>query len=82
MARFLAPPDREYAMLSTTEWPAVEPVDVEVGDASRLAEDYPAFAEDLQRFVQRPTAEAAPPTSLISVASAGGTMRAPLAWGR
>ena len=44
-------------MLSTTEWPAVEPVDVEVGDASRLADDYPAFAEDLQRFVQRPTAE-------------------------
>ena len=56
MARFLAPPDREYAMLSTTEWPEVEPVDVEAGDASRLAEDYPAFAEDLQRFVQRPTA--------------------------
>ena len=57
MARFLAPPDREYAMLSTTEWPEVEPVDVEAGDASRLAEDYPAFAEDLQRFVQRPTVE-------------------------
>jgi hypothetical protein len=69
MARFLAPPDREYAMLSTTEWPAVEPVDVEVGDASRLAKDYPAFAEDLQRFVQRPTAEPAPRTPLISAAA-------------
>jgi uncharacterized protein len=51
------PPDREYAMLATTEWPAVEPVDVEVGDASQLAEDYPACADALRRFVQRPTVE-------------------------
>ncbi|HYZ70829.1 MAG TPA: cupin domain-containing protein [Thermoleophilaceae bacterium] len=79
MARFLAPPDREYAMLSTTEWPEVEPVDVEVGDASRLAEDYPAFAVDSAAVRAEANGRAAPPTSLISVASAGGTMRAPLA---
>jgi uncharacterized protein len=50
-------PEREYAMLSTTEWPAVEPVDVEVGDVDRLAKAYPAFAEALQRFAERPAAQ-------------------------
>jgi predicted cupin superfamily sugar epimerase len=52
------PAERDYAMLATTEWPAVEPDDVEVGDATRLTEDYPAFADALERFARRP--EAAP----------------------
>ena len=46
--------DRDYAMLATTEWPAVEPADVEVSDAGALAEAYPAFADALQRFAERP----------------------------
>jgi uncharacterized protein len=50
-------PEGEYAMLATTEWPAVEPADVEVGDASRLAVDYPAFADALGRFAERPAAQ-------------------------
>jgi predicted cupin superfamily sugar epimerase len=48
------PGDRDYAMLATTEWPAVEPADVEVGDADRLAKAYPAFADALERFAARP----------------------------
>ena len=44
-------------MLATTEWPAVEPADVEVGDAARLAEDYPAFADALERFAARPAGQ-------------------------
>ena len=48
------PAERDYAMLATTEWPAVEPDDVEVGDAARLTEDYPAFADALERFARKP----------------------------
>jgi uncharacterized protein len=51
------PPGREYAMLATTEWPAVEPADVEVGDARGLAESYPDFADALERFARRPEAK-------------------------
>ncbi len=48
------PGERNYAMLATTEWPAVEPADVEVGDADALTEAYPAFANPLRRFAERP----------------------------
>jgi predicted cupin superfamily sugar epimerase len=42
--------DREYAFLATTEWPAVEPPDVEVGEPDRLEATYPDFAHQLDRF--------------------------------
>jgi uncharacterized protein len=50
------PGERDYAMLATTEWPAVEPADVEVGDTRGLAEAYPDFAKALERFERRPEA--------------------------
>ena len=45
--------ENTYALLATTEWPAVEPPDVEVGDAESLADAYPEFADALARFDDR-----------------------------
>jgi hypothetical protein len=33
---------------ASTEWPEVVPVDVEIGDLDRLAEKYPAVADELR----------------------------------
>jgi uncharacterized protein len=40
----------EYALLSTTEWPGVEPPDVEVGDPDGLAERFPELAPRIAEF--------------------------------
>ncbi len=39
-----------YALLASTEWPGVEPPDVEHGNIKALAEDYPAFREEIYAF--------------------------------
>jgi hypothetical protein len=43
-------PGARYALLGTTEWPAVEPPDVEVGDREKLFASYPAMREQIAAF--------------------------------
>jgi predicted cupin superfamily sugar epimerase len=38
---------------ASTEWPGVEPADVEIGDVDSLAEEYPDTADDLRAFQKR-----------------------------
>jgi predicted cupin superfamily sugar epimerase len=38
---------------ASTEWPGVEPADVEIGDIDALAEKYPDVANDLRALQQR-----------------------------
>src|SRR6266540_2630898 len=45
-----------YALLGTTEWPAFEPPDLELGDVTELAQAYPAFADELRAFAGAPSA--------------------------
>jgi predicted cupin superfamily sugar epimerase len=40
----------EYALLATTEWPGVEPPDVEVGDPTRLIDEFPSLAAEIREF--------------------------------
>jgi hypothetical protein len=37
---------------ASSEWPGVEPPDVEIGDVDALAEKYPDTANDLRAFQQ------------------------------
>jgi uncharacterized protein len=46
----LAPGGAGYALLASTEWPGVEPPDVEHGDAEALARAYPDFREEILSF--------------------------------
>ena len=39
-----------YALLASTEWPGVEPPDVEHGDIEALMEAYPDFREEIGAF--------------------------------
>lgn len=39
-----------YALLGTTEWPGVEPLDVEVGDLEALSRAYPAMRDQIHAF--------------------------------
>jgi uncharacterized protein len=39
-----------YALLASTEWPGVEPPDVEHGDIEELVAAYPDFREQIRRF--------------------------------
>jgi uncharacterized protein len=39
-----------YALLASTEWPGVEPPDVEHGDIEALMKDFPDFREEIQAF--------------------------------
>jgi uncharacterized protein len=39
-----------YALLATTEWPAVEPADVELGDREGLSAAYPAMRDEIALF--------------------------------
>lgn len=39
-----------YALLGTTEWPGVEPPDVELGDPDKLIAAFPAFREAILAF--------------------------------
>ena len=41
----------DWSFLSSTEWPGVEPPDVEVGDPDELASRYPDWAADLRRLL-------------------------------
>ncbi len=46
----LAPGGAGYALLASTEWPGVEPPDVEHGDVEALAKAYPDFREEIRAF--------------------------------
>ena len=46
----LAPGDSGYALLASTEWPGVEPPDVEHGDVEALVEAYPEMGEQIRAF--------------------------------
>src|ERR671916_1047398 len=46
----LAPGDSGYALLASTEWPGVEPPDVEHGDIEALVEAYPEMGEQIRAF--------------------------------
>ena len=39
-----------YALLASTEWPGVEPSDVEHGNIGALMKDFPDFREEIQAF--------------------------------
>ena len=43
-------PGASYALLASTEWPGVEPPDVEHGDIQALMEAYPDFREQIRAF--------------------------------
>src|SRR5215203_1045016 len=40
----------DFALLASTEWPGVEPPDVEHGDIEALVESYPDMAEHIRAF--------------------------------
>ena len=42
-----------FALLGTTEWPAFEPPDLELGDPDTLMADYPAFRHDIEDFIKQ-----------------------------
>ena len=41
-----------YALLASTEWPGVEPPDVEHGDIETLIESYPDMADHILAFTR------------------------------
>lgn len=43
-------PGTEWALLSSTEWPGVEPPDVEPGDTGQLVVKFPSVADTIRRF--------------------------------
>jgi predicted cupin superfamily sugar epimerase len=43
---------RPWFLGASTEWPGVEPADVEIGDVDSLTKEYPDAAEDLHAFQQ------------------------------
>jgi uncharacterized protein len=43
-------PGADYALLASTEWPGVEPPDVEHGDIEALMEAYPDFRKEIRAF--------------------------------
>ncbi len=42
--------EADYALLASTEWPGVEPPDVEHGDVAALMEAYPKLREEIRAF--------------------------------
>jgi predicted cupin superfamily sugar epimerase len=46
----LAPGGAGYALLASTEWPGVEPPDVEHGDIGALIESFPDMADHIRAF--------------------------------
>jgi hypothetical protein len=46
-------PEASYALLASTEWPGVEPPDVEHGDIEALIEAYPDLREEIHAFTKR-----------------------------
>ena len=55
-ARVIPESFRGWFLGASTEWPGVEPADVEIGDVEALAAKYPNAADDLRAF-QRGTSE-------------------------
>src|SRR6266568_3510921 len=51
-ARVIPESVRGWFLAASTEWPAVEPADVEIGDLEALAAKYPDVADDLRVFQQ------------------------------
>jgi hypothetical protein len=51
-ARILPEGFRGWFLGASTEWPGVEPADVEIGDVDSLAEKYPDAAGDVRAFQQ------------------------------
>ena len=49
MSRML--PGGQYALLGSTEWPGVEPPDVEHGDRAKLLAAYPTFRAQIEAFM-------------------------------
>jgi predicted cupin superfamily sugar epimerase len=43
---------RGWFLGASTEWPGVEPADVEIGNVEALTKEYPDAAEDLRAFQQ------------------------------
>jgi len=41
---------RRWFLGASTEWPGVEPADVEIGEVEALAEKYPEVAAELRTF--------------------------------
>jgi uncharacterized protein len=56
-------PGGDYALLSTTEWPGVEPSDVERPDLDALISAYPDFRQQIQAFTAPPRAHTTPAPS-------------------
>ncbi len=48
----LAPGAAGWALLASTEWPGVEPPDVEHGDIDALVKAYPDFREQIRAFTR------------------------------
>jgi predicted cupin superfamily sugar epimerase len=46
-------PEANYALLASTEWPGVEPPDVEHGEIEALMKAYPDFREEIGAFAGR-----------------------------
>jgi predicted cupin superfamily sugar epimerase len=51
-SRLEAPGGEGYALLASTEWPGVEPPDVEHGDVEELAAAYPDMGEQIVAFTR------------------------------
>jgi predicted cupin superfamily sugar epimerase len=51
-ARIIPEGFRGWFLGASTEWPGVEPADVEIGDVDALADKYPGAASDLRAFQQ------------------------------
>ena len=51
-ARIIPESFRGSFLGASTEWPGVEPADVEIGDVDALADKYPGAASDLRAFQQ------------------------------
>jgi hypothetical protein len=47
------PPAPAGAVLASTEWPGVEPPDVEQGDAAALSRSHPAMKDQIAAFAGR-----------------------------
>lgn len=45
-------PGEDFALLGTTEWPGVEPPDVELGDPQSLKHQYPEHKDDINAFMR------------------------------
>ena len=51
-------PGGSYALLGTSEWPGVEPSDVEEADAQALMATFPAMREQIAAFTRQPSGSA------------------------